>query len=167
MSTNYHEVLIANIVIGERFRVEYGDMDGLKRSIEKFGLLEPIVLDRENNLLAGGRRVRAYAELGRERIPALYIDEVDDVLAREIELEENIQRENLTWQEVADLTKEIHELKTRKYAGQMAPAREDISSGPFMSDEERQKSTEAGRKFRILPPLPHNSGLEENRNPAG
>lgn len=141
MSTNYHEVLIANIVIGERFRVEYGDMDGLKRSIEKFGLLEPIVLDRENNLLAGGRRVRAYAELGRERIPALYIDEVDDVLAREIELEENIQRENLTWQEVADLTKEIHELKTRKYAGQMAPAREDISSGPFMSDEERQKST--------------------------
>ncbi len=151
MSTNYHEVLITNIAIGDRFRVEYGDMDGLKRSIEKFGLLEPIILDRENNLLAGGRRLRAHTELSRDRIPALYIDEVDDVLAREIELEENIQRENLTWQEVADLTKEIHELKTRKYAGQMAPANPEIQSSEILSDDDR------ARAARLVPAWTQNN----------
>jgi site-specific DNA-methyltransferase (adenine-specific) len=119
---NYHEVLVANILVGDRFRQDYGDMDGLKRSIQTHGLIEPIILDRENNLLCGGRRYKAYSELGLERIPALYRDEVDDLLARELELEENIQRKEMSWDEVADLTKEIHTLKQAKYAGHMAPA---------------------------------------------
>ena len=121
MSANYHDVPISNILVGDRFRKDYGDIDGLKRSIEKFGLaFEPVLLDRDNNLLAGGRRFEAYTQLGRPSIPAIYLDEIDDVLAREIELEENIQRKELTWPEVADLTAEIDALKKAKYAGQMA-----------------------------------------------
>src|SRR5208282_2681115 len=152
MSANYHDVLLDNIIVGERFRQDYGDIDGLKRSIEKFGLaFEPILLDRENNLLAGGRRFRAYTELGRSTIPSIYLDEVDDILAREIELEENIQRKELDWQEVADLTAKIHALKTAKYAGQLAPARDDITSGPVLTDEERKQ------KHRTVPAWTQNN----------
>jgi len=141
MSANYHDVPLKNIIIGERFRIDYGDMDGLKRSIEKFGLaFEPVLLDRANNLLAGGRRFRAYSELGRGTIPAIYLDEVDEILKREIELEENIQRKELDWQEAVKLADEIHRLKTEKYAGQMAPARDDLTSGPVLSDEERERA---------------------------
>jgi 16S rRNA G966 N2-methylase RsmD len=137
MSTNYHEVLLTAINVGERFRVDYGDIDALKRSIETFGLLEPVILDRENNLLAGGRRHRAHIELDRKRIPAIYIDEVDDVRAREIELEENIQRKDLTWQEAADLAREIHELKAQRYAGQMVKADPEIAGAQYVPDEDR------------------------------
>ena len=140
MSANYHDVPLENIIVGERFRQDYGDIEGLKRSIERFGLaFEPVLLDRENNLLAGGRRHRAYTELGRPSIPAIYIDEVDDLLAREIELEENIQRKELTWQEVCDLTSEIDALKKAKYAGHIAPASTgETSHSP--TDEDRQRA---------------------------
>jgi len=139
---NYHDVRLDAINVGERFRVDYGDIEGLKRSIEKFGLaFEPILLDRENNLLAGGRRYRAYAELARKTIPAVYLDDVDDITAREIELEENIQRKELTWQEVMDLTVEINALKSAKYAGQLVKADHTISSSAPLLEADRERDT--------------------------
>lgn len=104
-----------SIVEGVRFRTEYGDMDALKQSINRYGLLQPLVLDRENRLLAGGRRYRACQMLGLETVPVVYIDEVDPLRAREIELEENIQREQLSFVEEARLVQEIHNLKQTIY----------------------------------------------------
>lgn len=155
MSANYHDVPIDNILVGDRFRKDYGDIDGLKRSIEKFGLaFEPVLLDRDNNLLAGGRRFEAYSQLGRSTIPAIYLDEIDDVAAREIELEENIQRKELTWQEVADLTAEIDALKKAKYAGQMATADPTIGTNAIIPADERQ------RAGRLVPAWTQNNTAE-------
>src|SRR5215469_1303479 len=115
--SNFHDVLIKEITIGGRFRKDYGNLEALKQSIESFkdvtdtGLLEPILLDRDNNLLAGGRRLQAFIELGRVRIPCQYLDEIDPARAREVELEENIQRKNLEWNEEVALIDEIHRLK--------------------------------------------------------
>lgn len=124
MSMNYHDVPLENIKVGERFRKDLGDMDGFIRAVEIRGFIfEPIIIDREDNLLAGGRRYEAYRRLGKVTIPAIYLDDVDDIVAREIELEENIHRKDFTQWEVIDLTKEIHELKMRKYANHsLAPS---------------------------------------------
>ena len=109
------KVPIAQVVEGERFRKDYLDLDGLVVSIGKYGLLQPIVLDRENRLLAGGRRLRACQKLGWLEIPATYIDEVDELRHREIELEENIQREQFHFAEEARLVEEIHRIKQQLY----------------------------------------------------
>ena len=52
-------VLIDTIQIGERFRQDYGDVESLAQSIENEGLINPITIDTQSNLLAGGRRLEA------------------------------------------------------------------------------------------------------------
>lgn len=110
-----HTIPVASIQTGERFREDYGDIDDLASSIRTYGLLQPIVISREHRLIAGGRRLAAHLRLGLENIQALYRDEVDDLLARELELEENVRRKDLTWQERAKLVLEIDTIKKARY----------------------------------------------------
>ena len=53
---NGTEMLIADIVVGNRHRRELGDIDGLAASIRELGLLHPIVVTPERRLIAGVRR---------------------------------------------------------------------------------------------------------------
>ncbi len=75
----------------------------LANSIKKYGLLQPIVVIKDNEeyiLVAGERRLRATKLLGNEKIKALIVDYSLDEL-REYALIENIQREDLNPVEVA------------------------------------------------------------------
>jgi ParB family chromosome partitioning protein len=81
---------IALVEVGPRYRQGVGDLAELQSSIQAVGLLHPIVVDRDMRLLAGARRLAAYAALGWERIPARIID-ADALL---VEAHENIVRED-------------------------------------------------------------------------
>ncbi len=98
-----------------RFRKDFGDISELADSIRNFGLLQPIVIDRDFNLIAGERRLRACLSLGLEEILVRFYDELDELTAREIELEENIRRKEFTWQEEVLAKAEIDALKRKKY----------------------------------------------------
>ena len=95
----------------ERFRDATGDMEGLASSLLRFGQLQPIILERDNELVAGFRRFTAAGMNGWTTIWAVYRDEIDELMAREIELEENIQREQMSWQEKAKALAEIDKIK--------------------------------------------------------
>lgn len=114
-------VPLNEIKVGKRAREEYGDITELANSIRAKGVIQPITLDKDLNLIAGGRRVRAAREAGLTEIPAL-IRDMDTTLgeeidAKEVELIENIARLDMTWQEKAKLRAEIHELYIRKHGG--------------------------------------------------
>jgi site-specific DNA-methyltransferase (adenine-specific) len=104
-------------------------------SIMRLGLMQAIVLrpDRKT-LVAGHRRLLAVQKLrdlsfecdsqdaldhykhNGEVVPITHIpfvttDEIDPIALKRMELEENIIREDLTWQEKAQAIKEIHELE--------------------------------------------------------
>lgn len=70
----------------------------LSDSIGRHGVLQPITVRRKPNgfyeIIAGERRWRASKMAGLSDIPALII-EADDMLASELSLIENLQRENL------------------------------------------------------------------------
>jgi len=72
-------------------------IDELARSIEEYGILEPVIVKRESDrfvLIAGERRVTAAKRAGLETVPAIVKSLNDrDMLA--VALIENIQRENL------------------------------------------------------------------------
>jgi ParB-like chromosome segregation protein Spo0J len=88
---------IDQIVTGERRREDMGDLAGLARSIEKYGLLHAVVLDGENRLVAGGRRLAACRDiLRRKEIEARSLGDLSEEERREIELEENLQRKDMT-----------------------------------------------------------------------
>jgi ParB family chromosome partitioning protein len=63
------ELPISAIRIGERVRREMGDIDALARSIDALGLLQPVVITQDCELIAGERRLRACQSLGWTDIP--------------------------------------------------------------------------------------------------
>lgn len=97
-----------------RFRQEMGNVEALLASMEKFGQIQPVVITRQNELVAGGRRLAACLLGGREVFCA-YSDAIDPLTLRELELEENIQRKALTPAEEVMAVKEIHDIKQTKH----------------------------------------------------
>lgn len=105
------------IDIGNRYREEYGDVEGLADSIKRNGLICPIAIYSETGkppfyLAAGGRRFFAHVTLGRDEIPCrIYDHKLSELELRSIELEENIQRKDLEFAEEVKLKREIHNLQ--------------------------------------------------------
>ena len=94
------KIKIDDINVGERVRADYGDISALATSIQRYGLLHPIVIDEKNNLIAGERRLKAHVKLGKKEIEVKRFSELSDIDKKEIELEENKQRKTLEWQEL-------------------------------------------------------------------
>lgn len=106
-------IRISDIKIGVRNRrfnpakaIELAD------TIQKIGLLQPIVIDNNYNLIAGLHRLEATRILGWEEIPCqiVYFDELNSEIA---EIDENLIRADLLVLERADLLarrQEIYEL---------------------------------------------------------
>ena len=53
------------------FRRDIGDLKPLRESMQRVGLLHPILIDTENNLIAGFRRLEIARQLNWEFIDAL------------------------------------------------------------------------------------------------
>lgn len=111
-------VKISEIVVEDRQRKEVTDIDRLANSIgnPKFGLLHPIIIDRKTlALVAGFRRLEACKLLKWEEIPVTFRDELSLEERKEIELEENLQRVDLSFVEEVMAKKELNEIKKRLY----------------------------------------------------
>lgn len=82
----------------------------LEASIVRNGLIQPVVVTRDLQLKAGERRLTACRNLGFEEIPVVFLEDLDPIEARIIELEENIKREDLQWRDQIAGVGEIHSL---------------------------------------------------------
>ena len=112
------------LIAADRQRQKFteADIEELAQSIEKRGLLHPIILTRENQLVAGERRLRAWKHLeslfGKtvpyygEGIAVRYTDEIDPMELHAIELEENLHRTDLTWQEQSCAFSKFYETRS-------------------------------------------------------
>jgi ParB family chromosome partitioning protein len=90
-----------SVVIRRRIRKDLGDMAGLMESMRQHGQLHPIIINRRYELLAGFRRLEAAKRLGWTGIQAIMLDRETEDMKLEIEIEENIQRQNLSADEIA------------------------------------------------------------------
>lgn len=130
----------------QRREFDTGLLNELGESITRNQLLHPPVLRSEGAdfiLVAGERRIRAMTDLhelgvifkyaGEEvptgMIPYTLLADLDPLDAWEAELEENIQRVDLTWQERAAASAELMELRTAqaKRDGQAAPTVAEVA----------------------------------------
>lgn len=125
------QIEIDRIVVSDRIRKDYGDLEGLSKSIERLGLLQPIVVEPQDGrwlLLVGHRRLKACVLLGLKLIESVTKEDLDEVQRKEIELEENIQRKDLTWQEASAAVDEFHALKQEMYGIATQGMRTDLDS---------------------------------------
>jgi ParB family chromosome partitioning protein len=78
------------------------DVEDLVQSMDRLGLIEPILIRKDKNkymIVAGERRYRAAVKLGWKDIPAI-ITEADEDICYEMSLAENEKRKNLNPWEV-------------------------------------------------------------------
>lgn len=108
------EIAIDAICASNRYRKDYGDLAGLAASIEQLGLLQPIGVTADNDLVFGQRRLKAFQLLGRSTIPARVIDVPAIVLA---EHAENEIRKDFTVSERVEIGKAV-ETELGKRQGQ-------------------------------------------------
>ncbi len=91
---------IKDIKIGDRIRHNLGELDTLTRSIEKMGLIHPVIISEKYELLSGHRRLEACKLLGMETIEAKIVSIGDDELTKiDWEYHENIGRKDLEAEE--------------------------------------------------------------------
>lgn len=128
---------LSEIEFGDRARKAYKDLNKLVEDFRKKGIITPVAVQRQSGkahpflLLAGGRRFSAAAFGNFPTIPArVYPESMDDLDRREIELMENISREDLDWKEEVWLTEEIHRLQIAKHG----PALGNTAQGHSAND---------------------------------
>lgn len=101
---------ISSILVEDRQRVDYGDIEDLAKSILEFGLIQPIVINQQKRLIAGGRRLAAHLFLKRESIDVVYLETLDEAHLTALELEENIKRKSMSWKEEVAAVCKYHNL---------------------------------------------------------
>lgn len=129
----------------------------LMESIRTHGLMHPIVIREPATLVAGERRLRAMTDLHRLRlpfqcngvpvppdeIPTTRLGDLSPIAALEAELEENVQRADLTWQERAQAIARIAEI--RKEQAEVAGA--PIPSVAELAEEVRGSSRGSAHEY--------------------
>lgn len=105
----------------------------LSQSIEKYGIIQPLLLKRKNDkyeIIAGERRFRAAKEIGLSKVPAIIKDVSDDISSR-IAIIENIQRKDLNPVEEAMSYKHLldsQDLTQKELADELGKSRQYIGN---------------------------------------
>jgi len=95
----------------DRQRRVLDDLPSLADSIARLGLINPITIDHNGVLVAGERRLEACRSLGWTHIPARFFEDLSETDRILIELEENIKRKDISWQEHTAAIAKYHELR--------------------------------------------------------
>ncbi len=131
MNPTVETINIDDIIVGTRARKDMGNVDGMVSSIKEFGLIQPIILNevRENDLthttlVVGGRRLAALRRLGITELihgtHFLWRYEEDNLRLKSIELEENLKRKDMTWDEVIAAKAKLLEIMQQIHGVQAA-----------------------------------------------
>src|SRR5262245_5259645 len=113
--TEFTKLPVSEIVVGDRHRQDLGDIAGLAKSIRDLGLLQPIIITRDKNLIAGRRRLEAIKELGWTKVDAQVVDHLGDaLLALRAERDENTCRKPFTPSEAVAIGQALEELEKAK-----------------------------------------------------
>jgi ParB family chromosome partitioning protein len=105
-----------------RTHINEEDLEELKDSIKKLGLLQPIVVIRKQkvtsegkryNLIIGSRRVLAHEKLGRKKIPAIILEKQNEETILAASLSENLFRSKLSHKDTAAAVTKLYKLYGR------------------------------------------------------
>lgn len=102
------------------------NVDKLKKSIETVGLIHPLIINENSELVAGGRRFKAMTELGITEVPVVKVtkSELEQEL---ISIDENLIRKDLTTIELEESLSRGREIYEELFPGALKYKEEDLS----------------------------------------
>ena len=109
---------VASIFVNraERQRRNLNNIAELAQSIARVGLIHPPVIRRSGELVVGERRLTAVKTLGWTEISVQFIEELSEEELHKVELEENLRRLNLTWDEECKALQKYHSMRVKEDA---------------------------------------------------
>lgn len=99
------QIPLSQIKAGENYsRESVGDISSLIKSIKEHGLQQPLIVDKDDRLVAGFRRYSALKSLGCEQV---WVSVTDSPNPPIVNLIENLERSNLSFYEEAVAVKKL------------------------------------------------------------
>lgn len=89
-------------------------VDAVARSIKKFGVRSPAIVDKDNVLIAGHTRIKAAKQLGMTEFPCVRADDLTKNEAKAFRLADNRMQEDSQWDTEA-LAQEFAQLKNNGF----------------------------------------------------
>lgn len=145
---------IDEIKIKKRVRKDLGDLETLKDSLRRYGLLSPITINTRNELVAGQRRLESAKQLGWTTITANVVDAEDKIGQLEMELEENTQRLPFTDEELLAGYNALEKLKNPPlFTRIMNGIKNFFTCCNEKSEQIREEKISKSFKFALLLPI--------------
>lgn len=145
------EIPINSINITYRTRKDYGDIDSLSESISTVGLMQPIVINENDELIDGERRIKAYIRLGRSAIPFYRVDLKEIVLG---EFHANTNKKDFTTSERVAISSAVEELLRQHSRGVGRPrsnqkSEKDTDRDTELISESTKEGSENNNKVNL------------------
>ena len=102
---------IEDIKIKKRIRKDLGDLTSLIDSLRSHGLMNPVVITKNNELIAGHRRIASAKVLGWKSIDVVVLNKISELEKLELEIEENVARKDFSEDELEDARARLEALK--------------------------------------------------------
>ena len=118
----------------------------LRRSLREFGFVSPVLIDEDNNLIAGHGRVEAARAEGMTEVPYVLVSELSEAQRRAYIIADNRLAETGEW-DAARLKLEMQELQSFGFDAELTGfAMEEIET-IHVSAHERMKPAAEGNHF--------------------
>lgn len=105
---------IVKIKVGDRIREDFGNIDKLAENIKEHGLINPITVTPQYELIAGERRLRALKKLGYKQVEVNVIAVEDAEQQLRLEISENTARKNFTPEEILIYGRQLERIESAK-----------------------------------------------------
>lgn len=78
-------------------RINDGAVDKVASSIKNFGFKNPIIIDKDNEIIAGHTRLKAAKKLGLEEVPTIKVDDLTEQQIKAFRIADNKTSEFAEW----------------------------------------------------------------------
>ncbi|MDR2370126.1 MAG: ParB N-terminal domain-containing protein [Treponema sp.] len=128
------QIPVSDIVVKKRIRKDMGDIPALAESMRRCGQITPILISKNNVLVAGERRLEAARSLGWRTINAVIAEASGPLALFEMEVEENIQRRDFTAEEEACALRQLYRMRNPGFFRRLWNAIRDFFKKLFRID---------------------------------
>lgn len=101
---------INEIIINKRVRKNTGDLSQLADSMEKYGQMHPVIVNKKMELISGYRRLQCARQLNWKTVFAIVVDASSETDKLTLELEENLRRKDFSEEEKLEAFKKLAHL---------------------------------------------------------
>ena len=113
-------------------------VDAVAESIKEFGFKVPIIIDKNNVIVAGHTRLKAAEKLGLETIPTILADDLTDEQIKAFRLADNKTAELAGW-DFEKLDEELEKIKDVDMSRVGFDGLEKLDISEFMEESENGK----------------------------